>query len=203
MSWTEKRACSAGPRTPHYGFEVEWTPHNSDRAHGSNKIQPSMPQTAMKHGSQSGCQASFLFLRRHHPRVTNPPGGHTRGAPGPPPPLRIASPRRPVLPESSGSASTTSFLARHTRSAPPPPHRVEGDGAMERTGRGLPEGMEALSRQVSAMREALARSEENTQGMVAALGSFDSRVSAIEASIRPAQVRPPLLHSCLAERERE
>jgi len=74
---------------------------------------------------------------------------------------------------------------------------------MERTGPGLPEGMEALSRQVSALREALEQSEENTQGMVAALGSFDSRVSAIEASIRPAQVRPPLLHSCLAERERE
>jgi len=73
---------------------------------------------------------------------------------------------------------------------------------MERTGRGLPEGMEALSRQVSAMREALARSEENTQGMVAALGSFDSRVSAIEANIRPVQVRAPLLHSSLAERER-
>ncbi|XP_025805191.1 exocyst complex component EXO70A1-like isoform X2 [Panicum hallii] len=60
---------------------------------------------------------------------------------------------------------------------------------MERTGPGLPEGMEALSRQASALREALGRSEENTQGMVAALGSFDSRVSAIEASIRPAQVR--------------
>ncbi|RLN30398.1 hypothetical protein C2845_PM05G05020 [Panicum miliaceum] len=60
---------------------------------------------------------------------------------------------------------------------------------MERKGPGLPDGMEALSRQASALREALERSGENTQGMVAALGSFDSRVSAIEASIRPAQVR--------------
>ncbi|CAN6330609.1 unnamed protein product [Urochloa humidicola] len=60
---------------------------------------------------------------------------------------------------------------------------------MERTGTGLPEGMDALARQVRELRVALERSEENTEGMVAALGSFDSRVSAIEASVRPLQVR--------------
>ncbi|CAL4911492.1 unnamed protein product [Urochloa decumbens] len=60
---------------------------------------------------------------------------------------------------------------------------------MERTGPGLPEDMEALSRQASALRVALERSAENTEGMVAALGSFDRRVSAIEASVRPIQVR--------------
>ena len=60
---------------------------------------------------------------------------------------------------------------------------------MERTGPGLPEGMEALSRQVSALREALEQSEENTQGMVAALGSFDSRLSALDSAMRPIQVR--------------
>ncbi|KAF8657892.1 hypothetical protein HU200_059702 [Digitaria exilis] len=59
---------------------------------------------------------------------------------------------------------------------------------MKRTGPGLPEGMEALSRQARALRDALERSEENTQSMVAALGSFDRRVSAIDASVRPAQV---------------
>ncbi|CAN6349041.1 unnamed protein product [Urochloa humidicola] len=60
---------------------------------------------------------------------------------------------------------------------------------MERTGPRLPEDMEALSRQAKALRVALERSEENTEGMVAALSSFDRRVSAIEASIRPVQVR--------------
>lgn len=62
---------------------------------------------------------------------------------------------------------------------------------MERTGPWLPEGMEALSRQALALRDALERSVENTQSMVAALVSFDRRVSAIEACVRPAQVRPP------------
>ncbi|RCV36142.1 hypothetical protein SETIT_7G295900v2 [Setaria italica] len=60
---------------------------------------------------------------------------------------------------------------------------------MEHTGPGMPEGIEELSRQASALRDALERSEENTQSMVAAIGSFDLRVSAIEASIRPVQVR--------------
>jgi hypothetical protein len=69
-----------------------------------------------------------------------------------------------------------------------------GDGAMEHTGPGrLPEGMEALARQASALRDALERSEVNTQRMVAVLGSFDRCVSAVEASVHPAQVRPPPL----------
>ena len=62
---------------------------------------------------------------------------------------------------------------------------------MDQTGSGLHKRMEALSLQASALREALQRSEENTDSAVAALDSFDRHVSAIEASIRPAQVRPP------------
>ncbi|CAD6268348.1 unnamed protein product [Miscanthus lutarioriparius] len=60
---------------------------------------------------------------------------------------------------------------------------------MDQTGSGLHKRMEALSLQASALREALQRSEENTDSAVAALDSFDRHVSAIEASIRPAQVR--------------
>lgn len=65
---------------------------------------------------------------------------------------------------------------------------------MDETGpdSGLHKRMEALSLQASALRDALQRSEENTDSAVAALDSFDRHVSAIEASIRPAQVRPPL-----------
>ncbi|XP_066356748.1 exocyst complex component EXO70A1-like [Miscanthus floridulus] len=60
---------------------------------------------------------------------------------------------------------------------------------MDQTGSGLHKRMEALSLQASALRDALQRSEENTDSAVAALDSFDRHVSAIEASIRPAQVR--------------
>jgi exocyst complex protein 7 len=63
---------------------------------------------------------------------------------------------------------------------------------MDQSGSELHKRMEALSLQASALRDALQRSEENTDSAVAALDSFDRHVSAIEASIRPAQVRPPL-----------
>ncbi|OQU78762.1 hypothetical protein SORBI_3008G043600 [Sorghum bicolor] len=60
---------------------------------------------------------------------------------------------------------------------------------MDQTGSGLDKRMEALSLQASALREALQRSEENTDSAVAALDSFDRHISAIDASFRPAQVR--------------
>jgi exocyst complex protein 7 len=63
---------------------------------------------------------------------------------------------------------------------------------MDQSGSELHKRMEALSLQASALRDALQRSEENTDSAVAALDSFDRHVSAIEASIRPVQVRPPL-----------
>ncbi|KAK3136173.1 hypothetical protein QOZ80_5BG0429190 [Eleusine coracana subsp. coracana] len=53
---------------------------------------------------------------------------------------------------------------------------------------GRPTAEEGLAQQVRALREALERSEANTEGMVAALGSFRNRVSAIDAVVRPAQV---------------
>ncbi|GJM87949.1 hypothetical protein PR202_ga03961 [Eleusine coracana subsp. coracana] len=54
-----------------------------------------------------------------------------------------------------------------------------------------PTAEEGLARRVRALREALERSGANTEGMVAALGSFGNRVSAIDADVRPAQVRRP------------
>ncbi|KAJ1264832.1 hypothetical protein BS78_08G032200 [Paspalum vaginatum] len=53
----------------------------------------------------------------------------------------------------------------------------------------MPKGMDELSRQASALRLALERSEENTERMVASLGSFDRLSRALEDSARPAQVR--------------
>eukprot|EP00267_Zea_mays_P049037 XP_020401667.1 exocyst complex component EXO70A1 isoform X2 [Zea mays] len=60
---------------------------------------------------------------------------------------------------------------------------------MDQTVSALHKRMETLSLQASALRDALQRSEENTDSAVAALDSFDHHISAIEASIRPAQVR--------------
>ncbi|KAK3139373.1 hypothetical protein QOZ80_5AG0382260 [Eleusine coracana subsp. coracana] len=57
-----------------------------------------------------------------------------------------------------------------------------------------PTAEEGLARRVRALREALERSGANTEGMVAALGSFGNRVSAIDADVRPAQVRMHTLH---------
>jgi hypothetical protein len=61
---------------------------------------------------------------------------------------------------------------------------------MDQTVSALHKRIETLSLQASALRDALQRSEENTDSAVAALDSFDHHISAIEASIRPAQVRP-------------
>jgi hypothetical protein len=55
----------------------------------------------------------------------------------------------------------------------------------------LPQKMDALARRAATLRDALRRSQGNTDGMVAILGSFDHRLSALEAAMRPTQVRPP------------
>ncbi|CAN6362320.1 unnamed protein product [Urochloa humidicola] len=53
----------------------------------------------------------------------------------------------------------------------------------------LPRTMDALSRRAAMLRDSLRRSQGNTDGMVAILGSFDHRLSALEAAMRPTQVR--------------
>ncbi|XP_044949451.1 exocyst complex component EXO70A1-like isoform X2 [Hordeum vulgare subsp. vulgare] len=53
----------------------------------------------------------------------------------------------------------------------------------------LPETMDALAQQVSVLRASLQSSQGNTEGMVAILGSFDERLSELEATIHPIQVR--------------
>uniref|UniRef100_A0A0E0BPA6 Exocyst subunit Exo70 family protein n=1 Tax=Oryza glumipatula TaxID=40148 RepID=A0A0E0BPA6_9ORYZ len=53
----------------------------------------------------------------------------------------------------------------------------------------LPRVMDALARRASTLRDALGRSQGNTESMVAILGSFDHRLSALEAAMRPTQVR--------------
>ncbi|KAL5205664.1 hypothetical protein ABZP36_033873 [Zizania latifolia] len=53
----------------------------------------------------------------------------------------------------------------------------------------LPQTMEALARRASTLRDSLQRSQGNTETMVDILGSFDHRLSALEAAMRPTQVR--------------
>ncbi|KAL5204254.1 hypothetical protein ABZP36_009125 [Zizania latifolia] len=52
-----------------------------------------------------------------------------------------------------------------------------------------PQTMEALARRATMLRDSLQRSQGNTEGMVTILGSFDHRLSALEAAMRPTQVR--------------
>ncbi|WOK97332.1 exocyst complex component EXO70A1-like [Canna indica] len=52
-----------------------------------------------------------------------------------------------------------------------------------------PQAVEALSQRASFLRETLERSRSNTETMVAMLGSFDDRLSALESGMRPTQVR--------------
>ena len=53
----------------------------------------------------------------------------------------------------------------------------------------LPRTMDALTRRATMLRDSLHKSQGNTDGMVAILGSFDHRLSALEAAMRPTQVR--------------
>ena len=52
----------------------------------------------------------------------------------------------------------------------------------------LPRTMDALTRRATMLRDSLHKSQGNTDGMVAILGSFDHRLSALEAAMRPTQV---------------
>ena len=55
-----------------------------------------------------------------------------------------------------------------------------------------PEMMAALAQRVRALRAALESSEGETQSTAAVLGSFQQRLSEIEAALRPVQVISPL-----------
>ncbi|KAE8778721.1 Exocyst complex component 7 [Hordeum vulgare] len=57
----------------------------------------------------------------------------------------------------------------------------------------LPRTMEALTRRATMLRDSLHKSQGNTDGMVAILGSFDHRLSALEAAMRPTQAGPASL----------
>ncbi|CAL9067491.1 exocyst complex component EXO70A1-like [Musa acuminata AAA Group] len=54
---------------------------------------------------------------------------------------------------------------------------------------GAPQAIEILTQRASVLRESLQRSRSNTESMVAMLGSFDHRLSALESAMRPTQVR--------------
>ncbi|XP_042440732.1 exocyst complex component EXO70A1-like [Zingiber officinale] len=53
----------------------------------------------------------------------------------------------------------------------------------------VPQTIASLSRRASLLKESLEKSQSNTESMVAILGSFDHRLSALEAAMRPTQVR--------------
>ncbi|XP_068316139.1 exocyst complex component EXO70A1-like [Pyrus communis] len=54
---------------------------------------------------------------------------------------------------------------------------------------GVPQAMEALEARASSIRVALHKSQTITDNMVAILGSFDHRLSALETAMRPTQIR--------------
>ncbi|XP_010246859.1 PREDICTED: exocyst complex component EXO70A1-like isoform X2 [Nelumbo nucifera] len=54
---------------------------------------------------------------------------------------------------------------------------------------GVPLAMETLSQRAAFMRESLQKSQTFTDNMVAILGSFDHRLSALETAMRPTQLR--------------
>ncbi|XP_026663151.2 exocyst complex component EXO70A1-like isoform X2 [Phoenix dactylifera] len=54
---------------------------------------------------------------------------------------------------------------------------------------GTPQAIETLRQRATLLRESLQKSQTNTDSMVAILGSFDHRLSALEAAMRPTQVR--------------
>lgn len=49
-------------------------------------------------------------------------------------------------------------------------------------------GMDLLSERAVLMRESLQKSQTITDNVVSILGSFDSRLSALESAMRPTQV---------------
>lgn len=61
---------------------------------------------------------------------------------------------------------------------------------------GVPQAMAAVEARASSIRDALHKSQTITDSMVAILGSFDHRLSALETAMRPTQV-PLSLALCL------
>lgn len=53
---------------------------------------------------------------------------------------------------------------------------------------GVPQAMQALSERAGFMRDSMQKSQTITDNMVAILGSFDHRLSALETAMRPTQV---------------
>ena len=55
--------------------------------------------------------------------------------------------------------------------------------------------MESLAQRAALLRESLQKSQQVTHAVVSILGSFDSRLSALDSAMRPIQVRldPALL----------
>lgn len=56
---------------------------------------------------------------------------------------------------------------------------------------GIPQTMQILSEKAAFTRESLQKSQTITDSMVAILGSFDHRLSALETAMRPTQVFLP------------
>ncbi|KAK9921450.1 hypothetical protein M0R45_029959 [Rubus argutus] len=54
---------------------------------------------------------------------------------------------------------------------------------------GVPQAMEAVAARAALIRESLQKSQTVTDNMVAILGSFDHRLSALETAMRPTQIR--------------
>ncbi|XP_004303435.1 PREDICTED: exocyst complex component EXO70A1 [Fragaria vesca subsp. vesca] len=54
---------------------------------------------------------------------------------------------------------------------------------------GVPQAMEAVTARAERIRESLQKSQTVTDSMVAILGSFDHRLSALETAMRPTQIR--------------
>ncbi|GMY25371.1 exocyst complex component EXO70A1 [Fagus crenata] len=54
---------------------------------------------------------------------------------------------------------------------------------------GVPQAMEALRERAAFIRDSLHKSQTSTENMVAILGSFDHRLSALETAMRPTQIR--------------
>lgn len=86
--------------------------------------------------------------------------------------------------ERSGEPGRPPFRVRRARGRVLSGER-ETEGEM-----GAPQGIEALQRRASFLRESLQKSQTNTDAMVSILGSFDHRLSALEAAMRPTQVFP-------------
>ena len=60
--------------------------------------------------------------------------------------------------------------------------------------------MEVLAEKATLLRESLQKSQSNTDSMVAILGSFDHRLSALDTAMRPTQVSSTELSRFMTKR---